>query len=684
MPIRKPNPLFIFLLNTLNRRLRLQQWGANGLSWLHPAAPSPMFTVEVDGQLHSALTLECTQLTTQAEHPGVGHTTARFASPSFEVEQHFLIYEEHALVETWIELRCTGRQPCQVTRLDSFSFAIPQGAYRLLSFGSGWGSEFDPRLEKLAGEMQLESSAGRSSRLTHPWFALQRPGGEVFTGTIAWSGNWIFRFQPLEAGGWGVNGGLLDEGFSKILPSGETVRAPHMILTLGSDLNEAAVQLASTGRAYWYPSNILSRKLPVEWNHWWSYEDTHLDAQIFTANLKAAPDLGIELCTLDAGWFGPSQPDTHWVDYRGDWHLVNTRRFPNGIRPLADQAHALGMSFGIWCEIEGLGSQAQLAREHPEHVATRQGEPLGYVCFGSPAVQAWAYQTLAHLIEDFKADWIKLDFNLDPWLGCDRTDHGHGAGDGLFEHYRGYYQVLARLRANFPEVFLENCSSGGLRIDLAMLRQTHATFLSDPDYPVHALQIFWGASLMLPPERLLNWSFSEWCMERPPAMQTFNPHDPSLTPRQFDYYTHIAMLGMYGMSQKLPELPDWVAQRLKGHHRIYRRIVRRFVSQGELYRLTGQPQRSGEGDRLCAFQYSLPEADEHLLFVFRLPGEETNTLVQLRHLEPTRRYIAAGLEGETLLSFSGADLMAGKLTFSHLREEESALLQISPMPSIGR
>ena len=83
-------------------------------------------------------------------------------------------------METWPIVRCTGPEPCQVTRLDSFSLNIPQGEYELLTFKSGWGNEFEPRRETLAGRgrLELESDAGRSSRLFHPWFALQRGSGE--------------------------------------------------------------------------------------------------------------------------------------------------------------------------------------------------------------------------------------------------------------------------------------------------------------------------------------------------------------------------------------------------------------------------------------------------------------------------------------------------------------------------
>lgn len=52
------------------------------------------------------------------------------------------------------------------------------------------------------------------------------------------------------------------------------------------------------------------------------------------------------------------------------------------------------------------------------------------------------------------------------------------------------------------------------------------------------------------------------------------------------------MIGLYGYSQKLPLLPDWMAECVAVHNRIYKQTVRRFVAEAQLYRLTEQPRRS--------------------------------------------------------------------------------------------
>lgn len=657
------------------QRLALQGWALAEKDWLG-GAPCPLFQAWIGGQPYDATNLKLAEVTLQSTG-GAQRLTATLEGGGFRVEYHLNLYEDTALIEFWQVLRNEGEADLAVTRFDSFAIPLRPGQDELLYYTGDWGSEFEPVQAKLTQAVRLESRSGRSSKGQHPWFALFRSGQGVLSGAVAWSGNWVMRLEPAADGSLHLSGGLSDWEFSKALHPGQTMESPHGVLALGRDLNDISQQYAAVGRKHWYPRNALSASQPVEWNHWWSYEDVEIDEEVFLRNVETAARMGIEVCTLDAGWFGPSEKDSHWYEVRGDWQLVNTDRFPSGIRRLADAVHAHGMKFGIWCEIEGLGVNAQLARAHPEYVALRDGERIGYVCFGNPAVQEWAYQTLRRLIEEFKADWIKLDFNLDPGAGCNRSDHGHGSGDGLYEHYRGYYHTLQRVRRDFPEVVLENCSSGGLRIDLGMLRHTDMTFLSDPDWPVHDLQIFWGASTMLAPDTLLHWSFCDWRSENPPPQQTFDPHDPNLTQAQLDYYTRISMLGLYGFSQKLPDLPAWVTQRLNFHTSLYQERVRRFVREADLYRLTGQPRRDGSGERWSAFQYSLPADDEHLLFVFRLPGAEHERAIRLEGLQPNKLYVAKGFEGEFQQESLGSDLMKRGILFNDLPEEGSALLRIA-------
>ncbi|HET7094069.1 MAG TPA: alpha-galactosidase, partial [Thermomicrobiales bacterium] len=587
-------------------------------------------------------------------------------------------YDDSALIEQWVAIRNAGDQPVRIDRIDSFALMIPAGNAEIVSYRSAWGLEFDETRRPLAGDIVLETRAGRSSKGEHPWFAILRDDGQTLSGSVMWSGNWVVRFEQIDDGGYRLSGGLHDWEFCKDLAPGEGCEGAHVALVLGerADLNDVSAQYARIGRRFWYPANDLSRRLPVEWNHWFPYIDTQIDERIFKQNVDAAARMGLEVCTLDAGWFGPADPGTHWYDYRGDWEVVNTARFPGGVRALADYTHERGMKFGLWCEIEALGVKSRAAETHPEIVARRDGESLGYVCLGSAAGRERARSTLERLIDDYACDWIKLDFNLDPGAGCNRTDHGHGAGDGLYEHYRGYYALLAEIRRRYPEVVLENCSSGGLRIDLGIMRQTHMTFLSDPDWPEHDLQIFWGASTMLAPERCLHWGWCEWTNTTHPH-QTLDLHDPNLTQDQLDYYVRNGMLGAFGYSQRLPELPDWVRDRLTYHARQYKETVRRFVREGVVHRLTAQPQREGQGDRWAGFQYALPDGSAHLLFVFRLDGGEPERTLRLQGLDPNRQYDISSLAGGPLARRTGAELMEAGLRFATMPEEGSEILRLA-------
>lgn len=676
-PVNLSTSMLDLILVPESGQLLLSQYSQFGHAWQHPDAEQALFAVIIDGQRHTSRTLTLAGIDMDYSIAGVQYLIAHFNGTGFAIDHHLKVFEATALTESWQVIHCTGDKPVRITRMDSFTLDIPDAPYELLYYTADWGSEFEQVRAPLSGEKHLETRLGRSSKGQHPYFALFQAANSVLSGSVAWSGNWTFRFEPLPAGGYRVSGGLHDWEFFKDLPPGAQTESPPLVLVAGRDLNIVSQHYARVGRRHWYPRNALSALAPVEWNHWWSYEDDHINESIFMQNTNVAAERGVEICMLDAGWFGPSDPASFWYDYRGDWDVVNTVRFPNGVRPLSDNAHAKGMKFGMWCEIEALGVKAHLAETHPELVALREGERLGYVCFGNPQTQEWAYQTLARLIRENDLDWIKLDFNLDPGAGCNRTDHGHGAGDGLYEHYQGYYRMLERIRADFPHVVLENCSSGGLRIDLGIMRRLDMTFLSDPDWPIHNLQLFWGVTTMLAPDSCLHWGFCDWINKNPPPYQTFNPRDPKLKPHQFDYYTRTSMLNVYGFSQKLIELPAWVEARFDHHTSVYKSIVRRFVKHADLYRLTEQPRRDGGGDRWCAFQYSLPDASEHLLFVFRLPGADSEFTLKLANLQPDRIYHIEGFEGERIAPCSGRELMEDGIRLSNMPLESSALYRLA-------
>jgi alpha-galactosidase len=99
-------------------------------------------------------------------------------------------------------------------------------------------------------------------------------------------------------------------------------------------------------------------------------------------------------------------------------------------------------------EIEAVGLKAKVRIERSEIMARRDDDPpetpldpddpgfLGYVCLGSEAGRAHVRQLLETLVAKSRCEWIKIDFNLDPKAGRSCIDHNHGAGDGLYAHYR--------------------------------------------------------------------------------------------------------------------------------------------------------------------------------------------------------------------------------------------------------
>lgn len=591
-----------------------------------------------------------------------------------EVRNIVVTHPRLNIIEKWIEIKNVSDRSIKVTRIDSMHGLMPSDKYSLKYFTSAWGKEFEPHDVKLEGTKILEVTAGRSSNGMHPWFSLKGDSGSILSCAIAWSGNWIVRFEPMTGNRYRITGGLSNWNFFKILNPGESMEGVHIVYIYlpQGDLVDTAVEFGRWGRKYCYPkNNVFSDSMPVEWNTWWPYEDYKLNEDIVKANADECAKLGIDVCTIDSGWYGAHSDSSFWYKIRGDWHKINLNRFPSGIRSLSDFIHSKGLKFGIWCEIEAAGEKADINSMHPGFIAERDGKKLGYVCMGNPETREWAFSVIEKLINEYKADWIKFDFNLDPGAGCNRTDHGHGEGDGLYEHYMGYYKLLDRIREKYPNVLLENCSSGGLRIDLGILRRTHRTHLSDPDYTEHHLQVFWGAATMLHPMVCLHFTWSQSLYEHNIKNE---PYTEDMPVHVFDYYIRSVLTGTVGFSYRLPQFPSWCSHRLKEHVEFYKSISKKFIRESDMYLLTGQAVRKGKGDRWNAFLYVTEDKKDALMFTFRLQGGEQERVIKLRGLDNNAVYSISYKNSGRCFEKSGRELMEEGLLFNSMEEESSEIV----------
>lgn len=584
-----------------------------------------------------------------------------------------------ACFEFALALANLGDRPVAITQADPLAARLVPASWEALAYASRWGNEYQPITFPVTEPRVIDVRSGRSSQGHSPFLALSAPSRTVAVAPV-WSGNWHINLAPTDAG-LGLGAGINPWKFSHLLQPGARFEAPEVLVAIGSDLEDATLALTRAVGAE-LPRSEASEAMPLEWNHWWPYEDKDITEAIFLDNAAIATDLGFAVSTLDAGWFGAADADTFWWDIRGDFAEENRARFPGGMAHLGDEVRQRGQKFGIWEEWEAVGLKAEIRRTRPDLMARRDDDPpeepldkedpgfLGYICLGSAAGRAHLRGLIEDLIGKTGCEWIKLDFNLDPKAGCSAPGHDHGPGDGLYAHYRGLYQLLDEVRAAHPKVILEACSSGGLRNDAGLVRHLHCLFLSDPDWTPHHLQVVHGNSHLMPPAATLHWPMSEWRGKH--TNQTLSLRDPELTADQFDAIVRSGFMHRFGLSWRLPDLSEAWRARLKAHLAHYAKEIAPLVRAGDLRRLSGTPLRAGGGEPVPAFQLSL--GDSHLLLGFALEPAASGLCIRPapdgfvlkpRALDPARRYRLRDLapDGTTPLlgEKTGAEWMASGL-----------------------
>ncbi|HEY0000833.1 MAG TPA: alpha-galactosidase [Actinoplanes sp.] len=258
------------------------------------------------------------------------------------------------------------------------------------------------------------------------------------------------------------------------LGEGETYQTPWLYASYGAaGLDEVSARFHTYLRAR--PQHPATPR-PVVVNTWEAVYFDH-DLARLTRLAEAAAEVGAERFVLDDGWFGSRRDDTSGL---GDW-TVSPAVWPVGLGPLIEVVRGLGMEFGLWVEPEMINPDSELARAHPDWMMAagdRLPPPARHqqvLDLGNPSAFAHILARLDNLLRENDIAYLKWDHNRD------LVDAGHPASGRAGVHDQTYavYRLLDELRARHPGVEIESCSSGGGRVDLAILERTDRVWASD-------------------------------------------------------------------------------------------------------------------------------------------------------------------------------------------------------------
>ena len=407
----------------------------------------------------------------------------------------------------WVELALaheggTDAEPIDVDWLEA-TLPVPSTTDALLTFDGRWAREKRPVVTGMpSGATVRQSRRGRPGH-DNPIAAIASIGeprwraGELWGVHLAWSSDLTVRVDRVTDAVTLIGAGeLLRPGEIRVAP-GEEYRTPRAAFVYSAEgLDGFAARMHTWLRAR--PQHPSSPR-PLVLNTWEAVYFDHDPARL-TALAERAAQVGIERFVLDDGWFLGRRDDSTSL---GDW-VVDRAVWPDGLTPLADRVHELGMQFGLWFEPEMVSLDSDVARAHPEwllhdrghldHDASLSWRQQYVLNLADPGAYAHVLGQIDALVQELRIDFIKCDHNRD------LVESVHAGRPGGHAQMTAVYALLRELKTRHPRLEIESCSSGGARTDLGILEVTDRVWASDSNDPVERQDIQRWTGLLLPPE----------------------------------------------------------------------------------------------------------------------------------------------------------------------------------------
>ncbi len=492
----------------------------------------------------------------------------------------------------------------------------------------------------------LFDSDDRPSATWLPFFNY-KTGSDGLIVALGWNGGWFAEFNHRGDGDTDITAG--QERLNTVLYPGEAIRSPLTMITYWQgEVMHAQNMFRRFMLAHNHPQeNGKPALTPICRNSWGGTPTAE--------HLKAIKDVvennyDYDCYWIDAGWYGqgtapcPNVFNGDWGSTVGDWR-VNPTRHPETLKPIADALAKADMKFLLWFETERAVNGVPATQEHPtwylrsgggDASQAGGGESL-LLNLGDPEALEWVTKTIGDILEENKITWYREDFNMVPnpyWESHDAPDR---IGMTEMRFVEGLYKFWDDLRARIPGLMIDNCASGGRRLELETLKRSIVLWRTDYNcFPYVTTEVTQSHT----------FGIAHWI----PANST------SPVVKGIDDYQCRSALSSgavlsadeFGQAQALEETNKWLKLRVAEAKRC------RPYFYGDFYPLT---QGNWSNDAWLAFATFLPDKEEGVIIAFRREKCPLSAIVaDLQFVDSNKKYAFEDADSGEVTTLEGAEI----------------------------
>ena len=547
---------------------------------------------------------------------------------------------------------------------------IREGLFTLhhIRGSKGGMDDFKPMEDslKIGKTVRLTPAGGRSSDdSAFPFFNIKSSMSSGFIVAIGWTGKWYADICQKSENLLSLKAGM--EIMKLVIYPQEEIRTPAVCIlfwnggepmTGHNQFRKFVIKHKTRRTSVQLPlAASLSPNFPSPCNGFFGcLSDSFAFSKI--ARLKQY-DMVPEVCWMDAGWYQGG--GDNW-QITGNW-MAEKKRFPDGLKPVSDAVHAMGAKFLLWFEPERVVDGTQLAVEHQSWLLKLQGNKKNSYTgkkdfifnLGDQSARLWLTDYISDFLKKEGVDYFRQDFNMDPQNYWNANDLPGRTGMTEIRYIEGLYAFWDALLERFPDLIIDNCASGGRRIDLETISRSSPLWRSDynMDEPDGLQNHTYGLNFYLPFHGTGNLLY---------------------TPYDFRSSLSSNMVLFWDITGSV--VPIAQMQKCMGDFKRFRPFY-----CGDYYPLTGS-ENLLRHDVWLAYQLNRPEQQDGIVLAFRRKNcPDESIQVHLGGLNKTEDYELVDQDSGKKFTLKGEELMNG-IKLSLAEQQQSLLISYKQMTKL--